>query len=94
MSRIIRRLIWDAWNIEHVKKHGFSPLDVEWVLTNPDHRPLFQKSRAGTLAVWGKSRDERYLLVILAKRESGTYYPVTARPMSNREKHRFLRKIR
>lgn len=94
MSRIIRRLIWDTWNIEHIKRHGILPHDIEWVLTNPNPKPLFQKSRAGTLAAWGKSKDKRYLLVILAKRESGTYYSVTARPMSNREKHRFLRKIR
>ena len=92
MSRRIRRLVWDAWNLVHIRKHGISPLDVEWVLSNPDPKPLFQKSRTGTIAVWGKSRDGRYLLVILAEREDSAYYVVTARPMSVREKQRYLRK--
>ncbi len=94
MSHTIRKLIWDAWNIEHIKRHGVSPLDVEWLLSNASPRPRFQKSRSGTIAAWRKDGGERYLLVILAKRVSGVYYPVTARLMNDREKRYYLRKIR
>ena len=94
LSRKIRKLVWDAWNIEHIQRHGITPLDVEWVLSNPNPIPLFQKSRMGTIAVWGKDESERYLLVILARRERGAYYPVTARLMTAREKRHYLQKGR
>ncbi|MHB9111304.1 MAG: hypothetical protein ACYC4D_01545 [Thermoleophilia bacterium] len=92
MKQIIHRLVWDAWNVEHIKLHNISPLDIEWVISNPDPKPLFQQGRGGTIAAWGKDEDGRFLLVILAKREIGSYYTVTARRMSEREKQLYLRK--
>lgn len=94
MNLIIRGLVWDAWNIEHIKRHEVSPLDVEWVISNPDPKPLFQQGCAETIAAWGKDGGRRYLLVILAGREVGSYYPVTARRMNDREKQLYLQKLK
>jgi hypothetical protein len=92
LSLIVRKLIWDAWNIEHIARRKISPLNIEWLLSNVNPRPRFQKSYSGTIAAWGKDESERYLLVVLASRDSGVYYPVTARPMTAREKNQFLRR--
>ncbi|MHB8791970.1 MAG: BrnT family toxin [Thermoleophilia bacterium] len=94
MKRMINRLVWDAWNVEHIKRHNISPFDVEWVISSRDPKPLFQQGRGGTIAVWGKDIDGRYLLVILANREAGSYYTVTARRMSESEKRLYHRKFK
>jgi len=92
LSLIICKLVWDAWNIEHIARRSISPPDIERLLSNASPRPRFQKSRSGTLAVWGKDESNRYLLVVLARRDGGVYYPVTSRLMTAREKHQFLQR--
>jgi len=88
----MRRLVWDDWNLEHIARRNISPTDIGWLLSNEDPRPLFLGGRGGTLSALGKDAAGRYLIVILARRGRGAFYPVTARPMTSIEKHHYLRR--
>ncbi len=85
----VRKLIWDTWNIAHIARRQITPEDIDWLLAGIHCRPRFDRSRNRTLAVWGKDKRDPYLLLILAERGLGVYYPVTSRPMTSREKSRF-----
>jgi len=85
----VRKLLWDDWNIAHIARRQITPEDIDWLLAGMDPGPRFDKGRTGTLAAWGKDKRDRYLLLILAERSTGVYYPVTARPMTTREKSRY-----
>ena len=85
----VRKLVWDDWNIAHIARRQITPEGIDWLLAGMQPRPRFDRGRSGTLAVWGKDKQDRYLLLILAERSTGIYYLVTARPMTTREKSRF-----
>lgn len=86
---IVRRLVWDEWNIEHIAKHNVSPEEVEKVCQS---KHLLEKGRSGLYQAIGQTQDGRYLIIILAPRSS-SFYPVTARDADDKEKRRFKRKI-
>lgn len=86
---LIKELIWDNWNENHIGKKGISKQNVCDVCVNEDYPPLIERSRKGTLAIWGRTSSGKYLLIILAPRSKGSYYPVTARPMEDRERRRY-----
>ncbi|MBK5226262.1 MAG: hypothetical protein JJD96_06810 [Thermoleophilia bacterium] len=85
----VRKLVWDDWNISHIARRQITPEDIDWLLIGMHPRPRFDRGRSGTLAAWGKDERDRYLLLILAERSPGVFYPVTARPMTTCEKSRF-----
>lgn len=78
----IDELIWDEWNTEHIKKHGVAREEVEEVCYSQFH---ISRSKAKTYRIVGQSLDGRYLTVILARRNTNKFYPVTARSASNSE---------
>ncbi len=85
----IEELIWEERNIEHIVQHGVTMDQVEEVCYSD---ALFKRGRNQILEVYGQTEDGRYLVVFLAKRGKGAYYPVTARDMNDRERktyHRF-----
>lgn len=86
---IIKRLIWDDWNIAHIARHHVEPEEVEEVCQG---KHLLEKGRNGLYSVIGQTEDGRYLIIILAPRSS-SFYPVTARDADDKEKRRFKRKI-
>lgn len=90
----IKELIWDNWNEEHIRRRSITKFDVETVLIGTNEKPLIEKSRRGTLAAWGIAKGGKYLLVILAPREIGSYYPVTARVMKTKERRRYQKWLR
>jgi uncharacterized protein len=81
---LVRRLIWDAWNVGHIARHAVLPEDVEQVCHS---NPVVQAGKKGRLLVLGPTGDGRVLAVILdPEPDAGIYYPVTARPASRRER--------
>ncbi|MDO8638762.1 MAG: BrnT family toxin [Candidatus Daviesbacteria bacterium] len=86
---IIRRLIWDEWNIEHIARHNVEPEEVEEVCKSKN---LFNKWKNKTYRVIGQTEDGRYLTIFLAPRIGQSYYPVTARDATERERKVFRRK--
>lgn len=82
---IIRKLVWDEWNIEHIARHNVEPEEVEQVCISKN---LFERGRDGTYQVTGQTETGRYLTIILVLRRNG-FYPVTARDASDTERKRF-----
>ena len=82
---IIKKLIWDEWNIEHIARHSVEPEEVEEVCKSKN---LFTKARSGLYRMVGQSDDGRYLTILLAPRVGGSFYPVTARDSDKKEKRR------
>ena len=84
----VRRLIWDPWNVGHIRRHQVTPQEVEDVC-HAD--PLVQQGREGRLALVGPTEAGRMLTVILDLRVDGSHYVVTARPASRKERALYTR---
>lgn len=87
----IKNFKWDAWNIEHIARHGVQPGEVEEVFFN---QPLFRKSRGGAYIALGPTDDGRLLAVIYAVRPGSEIYVVTARDMDSKERRLYRRERR
>ena len=70
------RLGWDAWNEDHVARHGINPDEVEEAARNAPH---MIRARGRTFRVIGQTDGGRSLTVFVAPRPGGTFYVVTAR---------------
>ena len=82
---LIERLVWDPGNIRHVAGHAVTPGEVEAVCHSD---PLTEFGKYGRLLVIGPTGTNRILTVVLdPEGPIGTYYVVTARPASRRERH-------
>lgn len=79
---VIKGLIWDEWNKEHIGKHGISVDDVEEICHGS--YKVIESYRKRILVV-GKTKKQRRLALILSPEDrnlkpyaEGTYYPITA----------------
>lgn len=73
---LIRKLVWDAWNISHIARHHVVPDEVDIVChTSPVVLRGQQKSR---LVLIGETEEKRILAVVLEAKGRGKYYPITA----------------
>jgi len=86
---VIKRLIWDEWNITHIYEHNVIPEEVEEVCKG---KHFFTKGRQKTYRVIGKTRDGRYLTIILAPRRKSEFYTVTARDEDSKEIRQYKKK--
>jgi len=88
---VIRRLIWNDWNIDHIARHKVTPDEVEEVC----HGDTIQwETYAGRLMIIGMTIADRCLAVVLAPRGKGLYFPVTARPADHKEKRLYKERQR
>jgi hypothetical protein len=67
--------IWTDDNIEHVEEHGITTDDFEYVMQHPDGHGTSRTS--GYPAVFGYTRDGRYVMAVYEKVDEVTIYPVT-----------------
>lgn len=75
---LVRKLIWDSWNVKHIARHQVNPDEVEAVChTKPIVLRGQQKNR---LVLIGETDEERLLAIILESQGRGIYYPITAYP--------------
>lgn len=83
MTKItISQLIWDAWNIEHIKKHRFTKEEVEFAIGRIyAHRQGYSK-RVFLIGRAGK----RILSVLVKQQEDNRYYVVTVRDADRKER--------
>lgn len=88
----LRRLIWDDFNVDHIAKHDVLPAEVEAVCHGAF---LLLEGKQGRLLVIGETNAGRMLTIVLApgNPEQGVYYPVTARPASQKERRLFLEHV-
>lgn len=88
MTRIVvKELIWDKWNLEHIQKHNVFQAEVEESRKIIYHRRTHGKKY---LAV-GRS-GKRLITMVLRHKSSGKYYVVTARDASRKERRKVYEK--
>ena len=85
---------WNDWNIEHVQKHGVTPKEAERVVRAA--RPPFPERRdEDKWRVVGRGDGGRLVQVIFVEDADGvTAYIIHARPLTDREKRVYRRRIR
>lgn len=83
MTRIvIKKLIWDEWNREHIKKHNVSVDEAEEAVNN---LIAHKKGKKGRFIAIGRS-GTRIISVLVGRKETGVYYVATARDSDKKER--------
>lgn len=86
----IEAFVWPEDRIDHIAHHGITFDEVEDVCFS---RPLVQRARSrGENPVYyilGQTSAGRYLFCVVIRFPDGVGYPVTARPMTDKEKRRY-----
>ena len=79
---MVRGLVWDEWNREHIARHGVTQGEVEEICHG---KHIAIKSYRKRIQLSGKTKRDRAITVILSPEdrelklyEGGVYYPVTA----------------
>ena len=89
MTRIvIKELVWDAYNIEHIKKHNIKVDEAEGV---GKYFISHKKGKSGRYIVVGRS-GSRIISLIVRREKAGVYYLVTARDSSRKERKEIYEK--
>ena len=87
---IINQIIWPVDRIEHISIHDVSPEEFEEVCFG---ECLILRGRSEgenpVYYVLGQTLEGRYLLCVVIAFPDGNGYPVTARPMTDKERRRF-----
>ena len=84
---------WIDWNRDHIAKHGVEPEEAEMVVRNAKP-PYPEQAGDDKLYVVGRGRGGRFLQVSYLVDQDGTVFVIHARPLNDREKHRFRRRTR
>lgn len=84
--RDVEQLIWEEWNVEHIARHAVTPQELEAICHG---QFVASATYGGRLRLIGRTADGRLLTIILAPEGAGIYCPVTARPASRKERHRY-----
>lgn len=89
MTRIkIRELIWDKYNVEHIKKHNVTVKEAEGAVKN---YIAHKRGKKGRYIAVGRSGTK--LISLVVKRvSSGVYYPVSVRDSSKKERREIYEK--
>ena len=80
---LIGKLIWDEWNLTHISRHNVKPEEVEQVCKGKN---LLNRWKNKTYRVIGQTANGRYLTIFISPREKQSYYPITARECTIKEK--------
>ena len=87
----IREFVWPFERIDHVARHGITPEEFEDVCFG--HPLVLRGKSEGQNPVYyvlGQTDAGRYLFCVAIRFPDGRGYPVTARPMTDREKRRYV----
>jgi uncharacterized protein len=83
-------VLWSSRSVAHIARHDITPEEVEDVLFNP---PLDARrgKHEGTYLVFGRTRNGRRHVVVIAPRPRNSWYVVTARDVDRAERRRMRR---
>lgn len=81
---------WDLNNEEHIARHDIESYEVEEAMADYD-RIGFDVHDKGKKGIVGRTEDGRMLFVVYVIR-NGMYRVITARDLTDREKHVFRRR--
>ena len=88
----ITRFNWLRDRIDHIAYHDVHPEEVEEVCFS---QSLIQRTKSSgknpVYYVLGQTESGRYLFCVVIQFPGGIGYPVTARPMTDKEKRRYNR---
>jgi uncharacterized protein len=85
-------LLWPEDRVVHIARHGVRPEEVEEVCFG--RSLVFRGPSKGENPVYyvlGQTEKGRYLFCVVIQFPNGRGFPITARPMTQNEKHRFNR---
>lgn len=85
---VVKQLLWDDVNREHIKKHNVSINQVEQVGKS---QLAHKRGHSGRYIIVGRS-GTRILSVVIRRIKVGSYYPVTARDADKDERRRIYEK--
>lgn len=87
---MIQEFLWSEDRIDHISRHDVSPEEFEEVCFGC---PLVLRAKSEgqnpVYHVLGQTRAGKHLLCIVISFPDGKGYPVTARPMTQRELRRY-----
>ena len=85
---VIHRIVWDEWNIDHIRKHDVTQKEAEEIITGDS---ILQASYKGRFVAIGPTNRGRMLAVVIGPTpgEPGAFYVFSARPASRRERAEF-----
>ncbi len=87
----IHELLWPQDRVNHITEHGITPDEVKEVCFG--NRPFLQRAKSHgenpVYYVLGQTISGRYLLCVIIQFPDGKGYPITARPMTDKEKRRY-----
>ena len=86
----ITALCWDDANIEHIAQHGLSPVDIEDVCFG---RHIAFTARGRRYVLYGKTESGRMIMVVLERMFGQVFRPITARRMTDKEKHSYRKRV-
>ena len=75
-------VIWEEYNIEHIKKHSVTQLEAENAGRNISYHKKTKKDRYLTVS----RVDKRIITLIIRRIKTTTYYLVSARDASKKER--------
>jgi len=81
---------WNAWNIDHVGRHGVEPAEAEEIVEEAE-APFPRKIREDKRFVWGSTSGGRMLQVVFILDDDGTVFVIHARDLTDREKRQYRR---
>jgi uncharacterized DUF497 family protein len=79
----VKQLIWNNWNIKHIKKHKVSVIEIKEACQSGGRTLETYKKR---IIVFGKTKKGRSLTIVLSPIEKNKYYVVSARDISRKER--------
>ncbi len=80
-------LIWDTWNRKHIKKHNVSIVEAEEAYKNEIGRSESYEKRQ---SVFGITKKDRPITVVVSYAKQEGPYVVSVRPMSKKERSKYL----
>lgn len=86
----IKSLQWDDANIDHIARHKLSPVDIEDVCFG---QHIFFKGREKRYILYGKTKGGAMIMVVLERLYDQAFRPITARLMTDKEKHSYRKKV-
>ncbi len=83
----ISGLLWDDFNEAHIwERHQLTRDEVEEIAYGLPENLYARYTYGDRLLVIGPNANKRLMVLILAFKETGKYYPVSARPASKKER--------
>ena len=84
---------WNAWNIDHIARHGVWPEQAEYVVQHA-LRPWPEKIGDDKWRVWGRTTDGTYLQVIYIFSPDDVVFVIHAMSLTDPQKRIYRRRTR